>query len=118
MDGQQFDQLSRLLGNGSTRRGLLGVAAAMTGLSLTETEARKQRKRRRKKKKKDDDPGAGNPPTNYCCQFYCYNTGETKYVCLADVTSCDCRCAQAPDGCSASFQGASQVASCDLCGAA
>lgn len=46
VDNKQFDGLTRALGQGTTRRGTLGVLAGLTGLGLSEVAA-KRRKRTR-----------------------------------------------------------------------
>jgi len=60
MDDKHFDRISRLLGGDATRRGVLGMAAALTGLAVTDAEAKsKRRKRRRQRRRK----GPGSPET-------------------------------------------------------
>jgi hypothetical protein len=48
MDGRRFDQLSRVLGDRATRRGVLGILGGLAGLRLSETVAKRRRHRRRR----------------------------------------------------------------------
>ena len=48
MDDQCFDQLTRVLGDRATRRGVLGILAGLAGLRWREAVAKRRHRRRRR----------------------------------------------------------------------
>lgn len=53
MEDGRFDALSRVLGAGATRRGVLGVLAGMAGLQLSEAGAKRRHRGSRQRRGKD-----------------------------------------------------------------
>lgn len=49
MDDNRFDRLTRMLGNGATRRGALALLAGVVGATLAEGAAQKKKKKKKKK---------------------------------------------------------------------
>jgi hypothetical protein len=97
MDGERFDALSRALGSGATRRGVVGLLAGLLGLRVKAATARdgaaggllggrhsKHRRRHKDRDKRkiksrrlDDLPKCSSRPDYYRERFqYCFNSGE------------------------------------------
>jgi hypothetical protein len=68
MDSERFDGLIRALGEGTTRRGALGVLAGLAGLGLGEVAA-KRRGRGRGKGKARVRAQSGNPAKTAICHY-------------------------------------------------
>jgi hypothetical protein len=103
MDDNQFDGLIRALGQGSSRRGALGLLAAAAGLGLREVSAKaKHHKGKDKGKGKGKDKGKGKqraqgkPPAkctpNKTCAQWCASTfgagTAAASACTSDAAHC------------------------------
>jgi hypothetical protein len=90
MDERKFDRLIQLLGSGSTRRVILGAAAALPMISLAESEAASRRRKRKRRRKRRKRAGAGACPVPWLeipqgCALSCANN-----ISVCDSLGCGC----------------------------
>jgi hypothetical protein len=109
VEDKRFDVLSRVLGQGASRRGALGVLAAVAGLNLDEVLAKGKSKRHGKRKGKPRTQKAPAPKctatktSNSACGQFCsatFGAGTTAASqCTSAATKCQGLCYQCGPGC-------------------
>jgi hypothetical protein len=99
MDDERFDAFVRVLGTGSTRRGVLGALAGAAGLHLSDTDARRKRGGKNRNRKRGEAKGrvgaevAVNACANLCALIF-PRPGRPRNRCLqraaANQVVCEC----------------------------